>query len=82
MTARTRKIFHDEDTRARIQASQIINRLQSHVDGTVELSATQIKAAEILLRKRLPDLATLQISGDPQNPMQIVITTGVPRAGS
>lgn len=57
---RTVKIRHDENTRAKIQVSQIVNRLTNHLLGKVELSATQVKAAEILLRKTLPDLAAIE----------------------
>ena len=53
-----------DTTRAKIQASQLINRLQNHVDGNVELSATQIRAAEILLKKSLPDLQSVEMSAD------------------
>lgn len=42
--------------RKKIQASQIINRLFSHIQGELELTPTQIKAAEIILRKIEPDL--------------------------
>lgn len=44
------------EVRGQIQASQLINRLQGHADGTVDLAPTQVKACEILLRKILPDL--------------------------
>ena len=64
MAPRTVKIRHDEETRAKIQASQLINRLQSHVFEDVEISATQMKAIEILLRKSLPDLTSVTIDGD------------------
>jgi hypothetical protein len=53
---RTRRVRQDDRTRERIRAAWLINRLQGHVAGTVELSPTQIRAAEILLRKCLPDL--------------------------
>lgn len=56
MAARKNKIKHDEDTRKKIQTSQLINRLQDHVLGTVDLSASQIQAAKILLDKSLPNL--------------------------
>lgn len=73
MAARTVKIRHDGETRLKIQTSQLLNRLQNHVDGKIDLSNTQIKATEILLRKSLPDLANVTISGDPENPMKMVI---------
>jgi hypothetical protein len=34
----------------------LINRLQNHVAGNLEMSKTQIQAAGILLRKTLPDM--------------------------
>ena len=61
MAARKRKIRHDENTREKIRASQLINRLQDHILGKVDMSATQVSAALGLLRKTLPDLATQQI---------------------
>lgn len=64
MAARVRRLVHDEETRTRIKVGQIVNRLQSHVDGIVELSPTQVRAAEILLRKVLPDLAMVEHSGE------------------
>lgn len=69
MPPRTVKIRHDENTRLKIQAAQIINRLQNHFEGTVDLSPTQIKTAEILLRKSLPDLSSVTIGGDADNPL-------------
>lgn len=56
MPARTRKIRHDENTRAKIQAALIINRLQGHVMGDVQLDAAQVSSAKTLLNKVLPDL--------------------------
>lgn len=42
--------------REKIKASMLLNRLQDHVEGKVEMTSTQIRAAEILLKKCLPDL--------------------------
>lgn len=64
MPARKVKIRHDDETRAKIQAAQIINRLQGCINGTVELSATQVSAANILLRKVLPDLTATELTGE------------------
>lgn len=54
---------HQEDVREKIQASQIINRLQDCLDGKVDLSTSQMKAAEILLKKTLPDLSAVELGG-------------------
>lgn len=58
MAARTKKIRHDEETRLKIQATQLVNRLQDHVFGKVELTPTQVRSAEILLKKTIPDLSS------------------------
>lgn len=60
--------------RAKIQASQLINVLQNHALGAVseDLSPSRLKAIEILLRKSVPDLQSIQLSGDEENPVQIV----------
>jgi len=64
MAARIRRIVHDDNTRAKIQTSQIINRLTDHMLGTIELSATQIQAARILLDRTLPVLSAINHTGE------------------
>jgi hypothetical protein len=66
MAARIKKIKHDENTRLKIQAAQLINRLTNHANGEVEMSATQVRAIEILLRKILPDLSDVKMEVDAQ----------------
>jgi hypothetical protein len=66
MAARIKKIKHDENTRLKIQAAQLINRLTSHANGEVEMSPTQVRAIEILLRKILPDLSDVKMEVDAQ----------------
>lgn len=51
-----------DEARARIQTSHLLNRLQQHNDGLIEMSATQIKAAEILLSRSLPTLASIEVT--------------------
>jgi hypothetical protein len=60
---------HDDLTRSKIQTSQLINRLQNHVNGKAELSSTQVKAAQILLAKTLPDLTATKHSGEIRTPL-------------
>ena len=57
MAARTKRIVCDENTRMKIKTSQIINRLTNHILGELELSSSQVRAAEVLLNKTLPNLA-------------------------
>lgn len=72
MAARN-KLTHDEKTRMKIQASQLINRLESHALGDVELKMSQIKAIEILLKKTIPDLQSIELSGG-ESPVQFVVS--------
>jgi hypothetical protein len=64
MAARTRKGTKDkpwpEVTRERIQASMLINRLQSHVLGDCDMKPTQVQAALGLLKKAMPDLQSVE----------------------
>jgi hypothetical protein len=55
---------HQEDIRRKIQASQLVNRLSAHAFGKAEMTPTQIKAAEILLKKSIPDLSQVQGTGE------------------
>lgn len=48
--------------RARIQCGAIIKRLQSHIEGKLELQPSAVTAALGLLRKVLPDLAAVEHS--------------------
>jgi len=62
---------HHEDTRKKIQAQQIINRLQKHLMADAPLlDASQVNAARTLLNKVLPDLSAVQMAGDPDNPVK------------
>lgn len=67
--------LHQEDVRKKIQVSQLLNVLQNHALGTTEdLSPTRMKAIEILLRKSMPDMASVTISGDADQPLQHIVT--------
>lgn len=60
-----------EDWRAKIKTSMLVNRLTQIANGTTDCSPTQMKALEIALRKTLPDLSAVTISGDSNNPVKI-----------
>ena len=53
----------DAEWREKIQISMLINRLMDHANGQADMTSTQIKAAEILLRKTLPDLSATTLDG-------------------
>lgn len=80
MAARIRK-KHQDETRARIQTSQLINRLQNHAlsEEVNELKPSQLRAIEILLKKSLPDLQSTEITGDSDAPVNFKVITGIPK---
>ncbi len=68
-------LSQNDSCREKIRTSQLINRLQDSVlkksendAEPEELTSNQLKAIEILLRKSLPDLTAVTVSGDPNNP--------------
>jgi hypothetical protein len=62
--ARVNKIRHDENTRLKIRVGNIINRLEKLVMGEIEMPPHAVTAALGLLRKRLPDMALVEHSGE------------------
>ena len=64
MAARTGKIRHDEETRAKIQAAQIINRFHKCLMGEIQLDAQQVSCGKSLLNKVLPDLQSSSIDAN------------------
>jgi hypothetical protein len=58
---------HQEDVKAKIKVSNIIDRLEKHIAGEIELTSTQVTSARILLDKTMsnaPTDATVQHSGE------------------
>jgi hypothetical protein len=58
-----------DEHRVKIQNSNILNALIEHTEGKREMSSTQVTAGIALLRKVLPDLQNVTVSGDPTNPL-------------
>lgn len=71
MAARLRP-HHQEEVRNKIQTSQLINRLEKQAFGEVDLTPGQLKAIEILLKKSLPDLQSVQLTGSADDPVEII----------
>jgi len=61
---RTGANWHPDEVRARIRATELINRLQSHIFDGLELSLSQVNAINILLRKCIPDLSAATVTAD------------------
>lgn len=58
--------------RLKIANSNILKYLMEHVCGNREMSATQVQAGVSLLKKVLPDLSSVELKGDPDNPIETV----------
>ena len=67
MAARKFRTELTDAWREKIRVSMLLNRLMNHALGKVKMSSTQIRAAEIALRKALPDLATVAWTGSQDN---------------
>lgn len=66
---------HSELVRQRIQTSIILERVHQHFIGELELTASQLKAAEMLLDRSVPKLAQVQHVGDEEGgPIQHSLT--------
>jgi len=71
--AARKQLWHPDEVRQKIQASQLINRLMKHVNSDKPImDSSQVTAAVKLLGKVLPDLSATTLSGDPENPVQTV----------
>jgi septum formation inhibitor-activating ATPase MinD len=63
---------HTQRAREKIQTSQLINRLQENALAEKEfLTVGQIRSAEALIRKTVPDLKAVEHSGTDGKPLQI-----------
>jgi len=84
--------LQQEQTRAAIQTTQLVKRLQGYALGEneakgakgqepapIELDSGRLKAIEILLRKSLPDLSAVTISGDEDQPLVSIIERRIVR---
>lgn len=63
-----------QKVRERIQVGLLLKLLSDHASGKIaDLSKTRLKAIEILLKKSLPDLSSVDatLKGDANNPIVI-----------
>lgn len=61
--------------RSRIRAGGIVNRLEKHVLGQIEMSTSQVTAALGLLRKVVPDIASVEHTGAAGGPLEIQVVS-------
>jgi len=64
MAARINKLNVEEKTKLLTQGTQLINRLNSHANGEIEMSQSQVNAAKIVIGKSIPDLKAIEHTGE------------------
>lgn len=65
-----KQLWHPDEVKKKIQASQLINRLTAHaLSDSPIMDASQVTAAVKLLGKVVPDLKAVEHSGDPDKPI-------------
>lgn len=64
--ATRKQLWHPDSVRQKIRASQLVNRLEKHAHGEVDMTATQVTAALGLLDRCVPKLTAtdLKLSGE------------------
>ena len=56
--------------RDKIRKSKILQRLINHAEGTEDMTQTQVTAALGLLKKALPDLSSVEMTGKDGGPIE------------
>lgn len=77
MAARLRKT-HQDEIREKIKVSNLITRLTKYAEGELsdeDISPNRLNAIKLLLAKSLPDLSSIQISGDKDSPVVVQTIT-------
>jgi hypothetical protein len=69
---------HQQLIRDKINAGLLVERLTECALGQLELTSQQMKAIEILLKKSVPDLSAVEMTGDSDAPILLKVITGVP----
>ena len=64
-----------DEHRVKIQNSNILNALIEHVEGNREMGATQVSAGVALLKKVLPDLSAVEMTGKDGEASEVVVAS-------
>lgn len=63
-----------DEHRTKIANSKIFKRLIEHAEGKTEMSPTQVQVGLALMKKILPDLSSVEHTGDQKNPLSVIHT--------
>ena len=73
MAARLRA-KHQDEIRSKIEVSQLINRVNAYAMGELsdeEVSSNRLNAIKLLLNKTLPDLSSVEMTGEGGGPLTV-----------
>jgi hypothetical protein len=70
MAAR-KKRFHDQRTKDLCRARQLLNSLAKFANGKSTMKSAQVLAAKVVIGKCIPDLKSVEVTGDPENPLEV-----------
>ena len=74
MAARLNRL-HSDSVRSKIKVSNIIDRLEKHVAGEIELTPAQVTSARVLLDKSLASLTATEVTGKDGGPLEVMDRT-------
>lgn len=67
--------MHSDSVRSKIKVSNIIDRLEKHVAGEIELTPAQVTSARVLLDKSLASLTATEVTGKDGGPVEMLDRT-------
>lgn len=74
--ATRKQLFHPDDVKKKIQASQLINRLTEHaLSPEPIMDASQVTAACKLINKVIPDMKAIEHTGKDGGPVALSFST-------
>jgi hypothetical protein len=70
MAARNKR-FHDQRTKDLCRATQLLNSLTKFALGKSTMKSAQVLAAKVVIGKSIPDLKSVEVTGDKDNPLEV-----------
>ena len=74
MPKRINRPGHSERDKQRIRASQLLNSLARFANGKSKMTSAQVQAARVVIGKVIPDLKSVEVTGDPEKPLEQSLT--------
>lgn len=72
-----RKYNKNLHIREKIRASKILQRVEQAALGEITMTRDELRAAEITLKKVIPDLAAITVKGDDDAPLEMKVRGAV-----